>query len=242
MLYLNLLKRTPYNICDSGPPDPAWNWFCCLETIESWRKAQYTNSKEEKRKKILYSIHGGRDQLDPWRHEAVNASTAELPLVIVIHTQEMVCVCCDNVRQRLIEGLSIGESWLRHSSGTLGISCFIVSSSDFPTLSMNMWVSEPSLLPLFLNFSLSFTFTFLCYTFLSLCPPSPSFSSLTFCLAHTGDNSNSKHCRVKTNLFCHSENKPLFLSLSFSSSLSRSPSSPYLATVKINCSVSIYFT
>lgn len=116
-------------------------------------------------------------------------------------------------------------------------------------------------LPLLHDVSSSFTSAFL--RSLSSCRlvHLPSFSvavspGACACLAHTGDSSNSKHGRVKTNPFCPNENKPLSfllaLSLSHTHTLALSPPlsllcsfcrSPFsLATVKINCSVSIYFT
>lgn len=100
------------------------------------------------------------------------------------------------------------------------------------------------------NFSSSFTSAVLCYFFLPLHPP-PLLLHFCFsrsvCLAHTGDNSGSKHSRVKTNSFCQNENKPLSpcslsLSLSFFLSCSFFLHLFFLAVVKINCSVSIYFT
>lgn len=143
----------------------------------------------------------------------------------------MVCVRCDvGVRQRPIVGLAIRSSWLWHSRCTLGISCFILwfpntkhehmSLGALSSLSLSL---IPQLLPRFQIYLLVLHLPVALSTFPFLLP-------LTRCLAHTGDNSNSKHCRVKTNPFCRSENKPLspfslspslplFLSLSFSSPL-----------------------
>lgn len=102
----------------------------------------------------------------------------------------------------------------------------------------SLFFSSPLFLPLAFSTSLLVlhlpvtpaTFSFyLCHFFF-----------FAFILADTGDNFNSKHCRLKTIPFCHNENKPP--SLLFSSPLLFSPPLSCLATVKINYSVFIYFT
>lgn len=93
----------------------------------------------------------------------------------------------------------------------------LVSSSDFPTPRMNILVS----------FFPKFFFEFHVYLLVLHLPVAlstfPFLLAMTFCQAHTGDNSNSKQCGVKTNPFSHSENKPLSpFSLSFLLSLPQS--------------------
>lgn len=119
------------------------------------------------------------------------------------------CLCCDRLRLK-INGTQDKTARRGPSVVHLG---FDVSSSDFPTLSMNICSPGPFLPCLASpNFSSSFTSAVLCYFFLPLHPP-PLLLHFCFsrsvCLAHTGDNSGSKHSRVKTNSFCQNENKPL---------------------------------
>lgn len=83
-------------------------------------------------------MHWRRNQLDQWRHDAVNASTKQLSVIILIHTREM-CVCCDRPRLKLR-----GTQDKRVGCGTAVVHLgFDASSSDFPTLSMNICASQP---------------------------------------------------------------------------------------------------
>lgn len=148
------------------------------------------------------------------------------------HPRWCVCVCVVIVWDRDQLKGSVSETWLWHSSSTLGISSFIFGFPNTEHEHMTLLFTQlffefhVYLLVLRLPVALS-TFPFLL--------------ALTLCQAHTGDNSNSKQRGVKTNPFSHRENKPLS-AFSLSRSLSLSLSRPYLVSEKINCSVSIYFT
>lgn len=72
------------------------------------------------------------------------------------------------------------KTWLWHRRGTLGIFQFILWFLN--PKHEHMSLTNPFLLSLPQLLSWSLTFTFLCYTFLSLCPPSSFFyGTLTFC-------------------------------------------------------------
>lgn len=165
---------------------------------------------QHKARKSFFFCTQCRDQLKQWRCYAVNASTAT------------------EYCQTLLKGFGL----------RVGCSNPLISQLETWTWANTLFFSLP--LSFFL---LPLALPSLCYTFLSLRPPSLSISVIffvAFILADTGDNFNSKHCRLKTNPFCHNENKPP--SLLFSSPLLFSPPLSCLATVKINYSVFIYFT
>lgn len=163
-----------------------------------------------------------------WRQAAVNVSTAELFLITLIYTRERCFLSFERPRLK--------PNGTEDKSASCGVSVvhwgFDVSSSYFPTLSMNTCSLGPLL------FCLS-SMTFLQVSHLPSCVPTscrlvhlPSFSvavspGACACLAHTGDSSNSKHGRVKTNPFCPNENKPLSFLLALSLSHSLFLSTPF---------------